>query len=163
MMNLVEKLYKATLDNVLYDVSDNNKELISKLYFEYLNRNYSNMELSEQALKYYSFLEKNNFENIDERNKIGLLSLDTDFNEIIELSMLAYNYCLNYINDGKLLDINVAEDLIFRLNSKLENVNDYNKEMAEYYCSEGIADLYYASEMSEYTSLRMGTLVSKKK
>ena len=66
---------------------------------------------------------------------------------------------VNGENMQNTLDEGTANKYIEALNTYLSQVQDFNKQVAEYFVSEGIVDLQFASGITSNMSLRIGRII----
>ena len=76
--------------------------------------------------------------------------------EIINITSEGYKGAVERLNNNVLMSVEIAEKYINRINELLPLVQEYNKQLASWYVSEGSMDLLYACGKTDNTSLRIG-------
>lgn len=167
----IKKIYANTVKFVLNGIDEESKELISYYYFSYLYKIYKNFDIKnrnvEKVIQIFSNLEISKWQNMNAIAKKEELIKDNAFESIKAISGIALDYAKQKINTRDInnenmqdtLDRKKADEYINELNAYLQQVKDFNKQIAIYYVSEGIMDLDFASGKTKNTSLRIGRII----
>ena len=167
----IKKIYDNTINIVLNEIDEESKESISYFYYEYLNEIYKKIDIKniniEKAIQIFSNLELLKWKNMSAIVKKMELIKDEALDNIRAISSIALNFAKQKVetrnrneeNTCDTLDKEKADKYIQKLNTYLSQVKDYNKQLANYYVSEGIMDLNFASGKTNYTSLRIGRII----
>lgn len=157
MEYVVNQIYQKIFNTVVEGFDDSEKSLASIEYLNNLKNKY--LELGPITEKYFErilMLEYNEWKELSLDVRKHLLLKDNALEEIMNLTGEGYRCAIERLEDNKLMLIENAEKYIKRIEELYPLVKDYNKELAEYYISEGNMDFKYASGQTDCTSLRIG-------
>lgn len=152
----IKRIFENTINDFLIGFNADDKDKIKNLYFSYLTRKYSKINLNDISIKYYSDLEKIKWKDLSLEGKLSVISEDKNLDEIIKLSMEGLKAADDFRMNGNKFDKKTANEKIQRMNDLFDKVLEFNKGLARYYCSEGSLDFSYAAGMSDLMSLRTG-------
>lgn len=157
---VIKKLFDNLIEIVCDEVEDEYCEDIKTGYSKLLYNGYLNIEknyILMIMINIYNVLyetELNEENNMSSSMKKSLLLKDIALEEIINISNYVFEFAKTRLNDNKYIDKLIVEQYISKLESLLERVSEDNKQLAKWYISESIVDLYYASSLSNNMSLR---------
>jgi transcriptional regulator of heat shock response len=173
MKEVVDKIFNQVVGIVLEGLDSKFQDKAKNNYYNLLLSSYSNydQELKENDLgikvdtinydKIYSSLiqlETMKWKNVPVGVKKHVLFEDVALNEIIDITSKAFKDAKTRITEGKIVSEEETNKSLSRLTELLEQVEDYNKDLATWYVSEGSMDLRYSSGTTELTSLRIGRI-----
>ncbi len=165
---VIKKIYDKTKDVVINFVDEELQFLLENAYYEYLVENYGNFDLQEKniddVVKIFADLEISKWSNMSIDNRKSELLKDEAFENLRYISNVALKYAEQKVNSRDIngenmqntLDEETANKYIEALNTYLPQVQDFNKQIADYFVSEGIMDLEFACGRTNYMSLRIG-------
>ena len=158
-IDLVSDIYSATIINLLSGIEPSEAEEITKLYQEYLQERYGRFEI---YLKNYENVSNTYISNENERwlgmssdEKKSYLYTDKNLEKLGELSGKAEEYARKRIQNDSKISVCKAKSLLKQMERHYKKVLSFNKELAMQYLSEGSVDCLYASNQSNYSSIRL--------
>ena len=158
IINQVFQLMKGT---ILQGFKEEDKKEIEDNYLAYLRKSYSSQNVTESNKKKMlnAFLkrEKIMWGNSDFYSRVTFFKTDEAFSIISRLSNKAFDLALLRLDNPKTIPISKeeAKKNIDTMISNLDNVFEYNTDVARELVSEGILDYKYASSDTGDTSLRL--------
>ncbi len=171
---MVEEIYNKTINDVLNGIDYKYSDELCLAYKGYLKNNYLNFDLSiggkkpEELAILFADLEKSKWHDLDSDAKLSELLSDPAFDNIKYISNTGFKYAESMLSKKfetgaeiivqPVIEKEKALESIEMLNRCYEQVRDFNKDIANYYVSEGIIDFQYASGITENMSLRIGGL-----
>ena len=167
---LVNEIYNRTIDIVLNNTQDSNKQILQEGYKQYLINNYGDIKLDEEPynnkpinelIDKYVELETMDWEDELEDNKLSTFIIDDAYEQICKISNIAYDYAKLRLfeqdsNYKSIISVEEATKTIENLYYLQSQLKSYNNERAEMIISESIMDLLYASGQTDNMSLRIG-------
>ena len=157
---LVDELYKNTVDIVLDGFEGEDIEIVRKKYYENLKEQYSGLDeyIKDYDRTYARFFEFESSEwkekTLEEKKRTFIE--DVAMNRIIDISSIAFESAKARLNENKLLPKELAEELIDKLVASKQSVMEFNRELSEWHLSETYMDLMYSSGMTDNMSRRIG-------
>ncbi len=167
----IKKMYANTINVVLDGIDEESINLIKNAYYTYLYDNYRNFDIGnrniENVIKIFSDLEITKWKDMSIIDRKTVLLSDEVLDDIKFISSLAFKLAEQKVNSRDVngenmqntLDEGTANKYIEALNTYLSQVQDFNKQVAEYFVSEGIVDLQFASGITSNMSLRIGRII----
>jgi len=171
---LILEIYNNTINDILVGIEEKYKEELCLAYLEYLKKNYLNFDLDlsnnkpEEIVSLFVELEKSKWQDINTDAKLSELLTDPAFENIKYISNTGYKYAKLMLDKKfearsevalhSVIDEEKAKESIDMLNTYYEQVREFNKQIANYYVSEGSIDFQYASGITENMSLRIGRM-----
>lgn len=171
---LILEIYNKTINDILIGIEEIYKEELCLAYIDYLKKNYLNFDLNldnkkpEELVKLFIDLEKSKWQDMNREAKLSELLKDPAFENIKYISNTGYKYAKSMLDKKfetgvdvvlqPVIDEQRAQESIDMLNRYFEQVRDFNKNIANYYISEGSIDFQYASGITENMSLRIGRI-----
>ena len=158
---LIKEVYSSVINILLCNIDEQDKEEVSRNYFNYLYSLYSDKDINnenyEKLLNIIVKIEKADWESRDKDTILFYFKNDESYNIISKLSKKAYTLASNRCQNNDIcLSPKEAEMYIETMIKALDNVEDFNKIEAEELVSEGILDFEYAcGNSNDITSLRI--------
>jgi len=166
---LIKRIYNNMIKMLVSNVSNEYHNEMSDAYMKYLMEYYGNYDFRdlelEQCEKMVTELEESKWKNLDQKNKLSMLLVDQNLEEIYKLNQEAYGYAVEKLlkvkkreitEDAMVIDKEVVINNINKMKELLLKVRDFNSELASQYVGDGILDYNYAAGNSINTSLRVG-------
>jgi len=171
---LILEIYNRTINDILIGIAEKYKEELCLSYIEYLKKNYLNFDFDldnnhpDELVSLFVELEKSKWQDITVEEKLSELLSDPAFDNIKYISNTGYKYAKSLL-DKKFeassveflqpeIDQEKAQESIEMLNKYYEHVREFNRQIANYYVSEGSIDFQYASGITENMSMRIGRI-----
>ena len=154
MKDFIEKMYNNTINIVLRDFDDNEKQEISQNYYNYLNNIYTELlkdndydinELYEMMLN----LEKEKWSELQKQEKQVILIEDKNYKEILQISEISKNLVMDRLNYAKIINEDEANKYINAMNELLKDVKLFNLENASILVNDAIIDFMFAANLSD--------------
>lgn len=163
---IIKYIFDENISNILKGFSENDKELISKKYMDYLKDTYekiddyyqkfidndfSSKEAEERIKKLFGKAENDKWVSLSTQMKSKILFNDSNLERLKVLSSEASSYAnvknMRTQNPNYRTDINLTEEraneIKKEMNTLLEKVQEFNKSEAQMLVSESFADLDY--------------------
>ena len=167
---LINGIYNNSINSVLKDIEETEKEILMASYKRYLVDSYADTldedDNIEQVIALYSVMEIKKWNKKSPDEKKSLLIQDENYKKLYELSNIGYKHA-----NRKILLLQTHQEYIPSINEEqarkyiqemeelYEGVKDYNKKMAGIYLSEGTMDFLYATQLTDNMSLRIGRML----
>lgn len=158
--SVLEKVYSMIESILIEGVEPSYLEEMRKNYIKTLNlkyyddyKDYDDFDMLFEAIMDF---EKSSLEFLTPGEKKSLYIKDEAYEKIQEISRNAESLAWNRKETGEIAETPLCENYIYQLTVLLNQVADFNKNVAEILVSESLVDLAYACGRTENTSLRMG-------
>ena len=157
MEYVINQVYQRTF-NVVVDGFDESEKMIAKNeYLVDLRNKY--LELGPITERYFErilMLEYNEWKQLPLDMRKQMLLKDNALEEIVNLTGQGQKWAEERVDNNSLISVEIVEKYINRIEELLPLVQEYNRELAGWYVSEGITDLIYASGQTNNKSFRIG-------
>lgn len=158
MDEIINKIYTTTINVVLDGFNENEYDSISKKYLVKLHEQfdkYDPTKINSDVFEKIIASEINKWRSMNRQTKRNIFIPDVYLTKIATISVTAYRYALKRLNEGLIIEPELADKMINEMNNLLNDVFEYNKQVAEWYISHGALDLTYAMGNSEVYSDRL--------
>lgn len=162
----IEEIYLSVINVILNDIEEKDIKEVADNYLKYLYSMYSDKEFNEQnyskMVSVLSRIEYDKWVKRDKKSKLFYFKKDESFDIISSLSQKAFSLASMRL-EGKKMAVSQEEidKDISILISRLDSVEDFNREEAERLVSEGILDFEYTLGRNDnITSFRLGHIKS---
>lgn len=156
---VIKKIYDSMIKIILRDIEPDYVEAICRKYMDTLVKRYSDIEFDVENIDYvYKDLfeiEYIEWANMSADMKKHIFLTDVALNKIIDLASEAFKYAKDRLNNNAVISKELADEYILKLKNLLNEVEDFNKNLAMWYISEASVDLDYASNQTENMSTRI--------
>ena len=161
----INGIYNNCIDMVLENFDESMRKNISLAYKRFLLNKYKITLKPEDDIKriinIFTKIEIKRWKEKTLDEKLSILFEDEFLNKLREISNIGFEYAqrkldFNIFNQEYTPEISPeqADDYINKMEELFEKVQPYNKDEATMYLSEGTVDFKYASNTTEYMSLR---------
>ncbi len=166
---LINGIFNNIIGFVLDGIKEEDKELVSVSYKEYLFENYADTLDADddvnEIIAIYSNIEYKKWQKKDELSKKKILLKDQSLSKLREISNIAYKHASrklgNVLTENEYIPALSEEQVaayVSEMHKLYESVKDFNKPTAQMYLSEGITDFEYVLNKTENMSLRTARL-----
>lgn len=152
----IKKIYQKLINLILDGFSADERNIACQEYYNILINRYSSIDIDENKFIKIIEIEYNEWKDLGLGARKHILLKDNVLKEIVNLTGQGYKWAEERVNNNSLVSVEIAEKYINRINQLLPLVQEYNKELANWYVSEGTMDLLYACGKTDNTSLRIG-------
>lgn len=166
---ILNRVLTILTPELLHNVSIKEKNTLLNEYKNYLLYTYSSfddnysVEKSNILIELLSNMELKKFKNLDSNTKKSLIVKDINKEKFYELSLKAFSYAKNRLENDVLLSLNDYQTLKEELEKTYSLIQPYNKDNMKTELSEAILDLSYAiGKITDMMSLRMGREYKRK-
>ena len=157
MQYVINQVYQRTFNVVVDGFDENEKLMASNEYLKNLKNKYLDLgPITEKYFERILMLEYNEWKELSLNIRKQMLLKDNALEEIINLTGEGQKWAQERVDNNTLISGEIAEKYINRIEELLPLVQEYNKQLAGWYISEGIMDLIYASGQTDNTSFRIG-------
>ncbi len=160
IQDVIKRVYEKVSPLMCQNLNEEEVSIVRGEYMGILQHRYANLQVDPSRLEdiytRIAKLEYDEWVSISPDMIRHLLFQDKALNRIIDITNGAFKKAQVRLQQNITISAEEADKLIEQAESLLEQVADYNKELAKWHLSEGIMDLKYASGQTALTSLRIG-------
>lgn len=163
MNDLIKSIYDATIDVIIKDFEQDERDEVISAYRDYLVDMYSDFKKSDGTRKFLIMVETNRWSKMNKIDKQRFLLRDAALDTIESISSLAFESAKARL-DGEHVNLTKeqADDYIKKMKESFAKIRPFNSNVAQMSLSESSVDFAYACNLTDDMSFRISHIFRTK-